>query len=510
MSYEESCDKHPDVPAEHRRVVEQGTWGAEYAYYCEACWKARQDHKKYREEGLSTVAIFSKLEPGHIVAYRPSWPEGWRLNKEVSYKGEVSYSLSSVKEYMDAPYLPECSPEDMAANDWIALAWVDLNEGYCDRCKKMVHERRQRRDYEEGLHGRIYHYCVPCCDRIAEQERQAYEEEDDYDYNDYDYDYDPGPTAEEIAEMEADYEQSMLDVYEPKLMDNMINSMRTIKQFAEYSKGVKINQILDHLFAYFQTLVYLKELGSPACEHHPHVDDHQGVDDDTLTMEFKMDHAEGAQKYAIVNVTKEFQSEQYYICRKQNMETLEFEAGHFAEILNILQAHFNKFVPNSDRFNHWYNASGRQIQFSWSDKDFDRYGDHRKEVSRYFRESEAPLVYYPKGVKKTLILNAGPSPLIEVSSDTPGAIPGPEYHIDGDKLHIALEDTGPIPDQFGIQWLSGYSSLPSEPAYKHSGTGGMARSDAHLKCIRNEQSNVMTKRRRNAKAGRKAKRNNRK
>lgn len=54
--------------------------------------------------------------------------------------------------------------------------------GTCDWCKEHKPKLRDRRDYEEGMCGRVYQVCDSC---VAEENARLDEELDDYD--DYDY-----------------------------------------------------------------------------------------------------------------------------------------------------------------------------------------------------------------------------------------------------------------------------------------------------------------------------------
>lgn len=48
--------------------------------------------------------------------------------------------------------------------------------GVCEWCKNHADKLRERRDYDEGMAGRLYMVCTPCIDR---QNRAAAEELDD-------------------------------------------------------------------------------------------------------------------------------------------------------------------------------------------------------------------------------------------------------------------------------------------------------------------------------------------
>lgn len=68
----------------------------------------------------------------------------------------------------------------------------EATHGMCDWCKKEATDLRPRRDYEEGMSGRVYDVCGACVKKendelAAEQERYDLER-DDYDDRDGDYD----------------------------------------------------------------------------------------------------------------------------------------------------------------------------------------------------------------------------------------------------------------------------------------------------------------------------------
>ena len=56
--------------------------------------------------------------------------------------------------------------------------------GRCDWCKQEVERIRAKRDYEEGLHGRVYYVCDPCAKRYdaaqEELDRDLYDDFDRY------------------------------------------------------------------------------------------------------------------------------------------------------------------------------------------------------------------------------------------------------------------------------------------------------------------------------------------
>jgi len=61
---------------------------------------------------------------------------------------------------------------------------AEWRKGTCEWCKNTVDDLRDARDYDEGLHGRVYRVCRACQKR---QEDEARAELDSYgdDYDDY-------------------------------------------------------------------------------------------------------------------------------------------------------------------------------------------------------------------------------------------------------------------------------------------------------------------------------------
>lgn len=49
--------------------------------------------------------------------------------------------------------------------------------GTCDWCKTPKVELRNMRDYEEGMHGRVYTVCTPCSDRYNKRQIEEFEKE---------------------------------------------------------------------------------------------------------------------------------------------------------------------------------------------------------------------------------------------------------------------------------------------------------------------------------------------
>ena len=80
----------------------------------------------------------------------------------------------------------ECFEKGKAEAKLHAAEWAT---GRCDWCKKDVTDLRDRRDYEEGMCGRVYRVCGPCVvdENARLEEELAYSEPLDY-YDDRDYD----------------------------------------------------------------------------------------------------------------------------------------------------------------------------------------------------------------------------------------------------------------------------------------------------------------------------------
>lgn len=66
--------------------------------------------------------------------------------------------------------------EEMAAADW---------SGVCDWCKEHKPRLWPQRDYEEGMHGRVYEVCDACIKRVDDENRRYLASYGD-DYDDYD------------------------------------------------------------------------------------------------------------------------------------------------------------------------------------------------------------------------------------------------------------------------------------------------------------------------------------
>lgn len=86
-----------------------------------------------------------------------------------------------------------CEMHDLCAEcnvEWNEEIRNADTSGKCEWCKMQVDKRYDRRDYNEGMCGRIYQVCMPCIDK---QNKQAQEELDEYDrggFDDGDYDED--------------------------------------------------------------------------------------------------------------------------------------------------------------------------------------------------------------------------------------------------------------------------------------------------------------------------------
>ena len=73
---------------------------------------------------------------------------------------------------------------------------VEYRKGTCEWCKSPADDLRDRRDFEEGMTGRVYRVCGPCVkrenERLEEEEREFDDGYDDYDdFWDQDGQYDP-------------------------------------------------------------------------------------------------------------------------------------------------------------------------------------------------------------------------------------------------------------------------------------------------------------------------------
>lgn len=60
------------------------------------------------------------------------------------------------------------------------------HSGTCDWCKKHKPRLRPRRDYEEGMYGRVYEVCDDCIHRVNEEDERELEARGYYDNDDWD------------------------------------------------------------------------------------------------------------------------------------------------------------------------------------------------------------------------------------------------------------------------------------------------------------------------------------
>ena len=65
--------------------------------------------------------------------------------------------------------------------DEYAKSMADDRKGCCDWCKQEAIDLRDRRDYEEGMYGRVYRVCGACVKRENESLRNDYDGYDDDD-----------------------------------------------------------------------------------------------------------------------------------------------------------------------------------------------------------------------------------------------------------------------------------------------------------------------------------------
>jgi hypothetical protein len=59
------------------------------------------------------------------------------------------------------------------------------HSGVCDWCKNHAPRLRPRRDYEEGMSGRVYDVCDPCIKRVNDEAERELEERGYYDDGDW-------------------------------------------------------------------------------------------------------------------------------------------------------------------------------------------------------------------------------------------------------------------------------------------------------------------------------------
>lgn len=58
---------------------------------------------------------------------------------------------------------------------------LEWRTGNCDWCKKPATDRRETRDYEEGMHGPVYMVCGPCRGRRDAEDAAYLESNGDWD-----------------------------------------------------------------------------------------------------------------------------------------------------------------------------------------------------------------------------------------------------------------------------------------------------------------------------------------
>lgn len=56
----------------------------------------------------------------------------------------------------------------------------EAHAGQCEWCHKDATDLRETRDYEEGMHGRVYSVCGPCRRRADEEARRELDQYDDF------------------------------------------------------------------------------------------------------------------------------------------------------------------------------------------------------------------------------------------------------------------------------------------------------------------------------------------
>lgn len=55
----------------------------------------------------------------------------------------------------------------------------EATTGQCEWCRTEATDLRDARDYEEGLHGRVYRVCGPCRKRVEDRDRRELAAYDD-------------------------------------------------------------------------------------------------------------------------------------------------------------------------------------------------------------------------------------------------------------------------------------------------------------------------------------------
>jgi hypothetical protein len=78
--------------------------------------------------------------------------------------------------------------------------------GSCDWCKAGQVELSPRRDYEEGMAGRVYYVCSHCIDKDVKRINEEYDQE--FGFNDYyEDDYEDTRYNDLLNEIDSDFEQ---------------------------------------------------------------------------------------------------------------------------------------------------------------------------------------------------------------------------------------------------------------------------------------------------------------
>lgn len=82
--------------------------------------------------------------------------------------------------------------------------------GTCEWCKTHAGKLRPRRDYEEGLYGRVYQVCEPCIDKQSARLAQEAAQEDDEPYYPEDEEADAIREAEFYKDVGDGYDEAEL------------------------------------------------------------------------------------------------------------------------------------------------------------------------------------------------------------------------------------------------------------------------------------------------------------
>lgn len=122
---------------------------------------------------ISTLPGASHEAPvGVMCDEHPDRPATTRIQGETDSMGSEMHDLCD-----------ECAKE-------MVRACREPRDGVCDWCKKPATDLRDRRDYEEGMSGRLYEVCGACVKRENDElraEAEGYECQDPFDdYDDLD------------------------------------------------------------------------------------------------------------------------------------------------------------------------------------------------------------------------------------------------------------------------------------------------------------------------------------